>query len=324
MQKLIYIISFFLLCSCTKDKVPPPGSCIELDYTGFPPISYISHPGEQFTAPCVNPNNENEFVYYYRDNDNEVFKLITYNVLTKEKIELIPNIKLVGSPKWGVKGRIAFSNFADYQIWAIKDNGDSLTRISENSACIHPAWSSDGNALYYQYSPVLGIPYYLLRKTVSVSQPDTLYYSSTEYNDISNNGKLVSVVYINNQMHLAYTDINTIDYIPLLNLQANKLVSITGLCWSADEKSVYFSVAGEGIYKLDIQSKTYIKLVDPCNSRYYNSLSASPNNVDLIVERVDRTLGKYPAGNYNGDVIEKSTIWKINTLTLEETKIDLK
>ena len=323
MQKLLYIISFFLLCSCTKDKVPPPGSCIELDYSKLPPINYITHPGEQFIAPSVNPGNENEFVYYYRANSNQEYKLFRYNVLTHEKFELISEIQANNQPKWNNKDWVAFDNIGDYHIWAIKANGDSLTKISQNSACLYPAWKSDGNALYWAYSPVLGIPYYFLKKNLSALQPDTMFYDYTSHNDISIDGKLASLIYINNQKHLAYTDENTINFTPLINLQTEGLINLSGLCWSADGKSVYFSISMDGIYKLDIESKNYVKLVETCNSRYYNSLSASPNNVDLIVERVDRTLGKYPAGNYNGDVIEKSTIWKINTLTLEETKIEL-
>ena len=323
MQKLIYIISFFFLLSCTKDKVPVPGSCVELDYTGFPPISYISHPGEQFIKPSVNPNNENELVYYYRSNSDQEYKLFSYNVNTQEKIELLSEIKPISPPKWNNKGWIAFDNGVDYHIWVVKSNGDSLQKISQNSACLYPAWKSNGNALYWTYSPVLGIPYYLLKKKLSVVQPDTILYDYTAYNNISYDGKLLAQFYFNNQRYLAYSDENAIDFIPLINLEQEGLVGLTGLCWSADGKSVYFSVYLDGIYKLDIESKNYVKLVETCNSRYYNSLSASPNNVDLIVERVDRTLGKYPAGNYNGDVIEKSTIWKINTLTLEETKIEL-
>lgn len=325
MHKIIKYILVFILFSCTKDKVPDPDNCTDLDYSKLPPINFFAEDGEQYKAPCINPINENEIVYYYRNPSSQTFKLIKYNMETRERIELANDIVLIGSPKWNKSGWLVFDNSEDYNIWIVKDNGDSLKKITQNTANLYPTWKSDGTSLVWLYSPVLGYPYYVLKQNLSAAGPDTIYNDYAAYNTISNDGKLVSALYVGSQLHLMSTDESNLEYVPLLNLESNNLSNLKSLCWSHDSKFIYFCVTGNnsGIYRLNIQTKVYTKLIEVCNSRSYTSIACSPNNIDIYVERVDNRLEKNMQGNYTGKILQTSGIYKINTTTLEERKVDL-
>jgi len=331
---LIILISTGLL-ACRKDKaiaypVDNNLECSDFDWGGKTiALTWFSSERFQYQTPYFNPNNNNEFVYNYKDYELNEYKLMKYNIQTAVKTELASNVKIINQPKWSRKGWIAFDNVygANYQMWIVKDNGDSLTQFTTNTSNLFPAWDATGDNLYWQHSPVLGIPYYLFKKGLYSSIVDTVMRDGdinegySAYNDISIDNKIISKVGIGNKTHIGYTDLNNISFTSLIDLEQSNLIGLRGLIWSNNSQIAYFLHGG--LYKLNIASKKHTLLMDFCETKKYIKISCSSNGKKLIGERVDSYIKKDVNGNITGQIVGNSTIYLIDLETLEETKINL-
>ena len=271
----------------------------------------------------------------YTDLELNVCKLIKHDLETGIETELANNVKIITQPKWSKKGWIAFDNVFDqnYQIWIIKDNGDSLTQFTNKKYNFYPVWDAVGTNLYWRHSPVLGVPTYFLKQGLYNSNIDTImanddiYDGYTSYNDISINNILVSNIFINNNSHIACTSINNISFNSLINLNEEDLYGLTGLSWSNNNEIVYFTVYNnshnDGLFKIDIISGNYEKLIEFCNSKRYKQISCSNNGEKIIGERIDSYLIKNSENEATGEIVENSSIYLIDLITFEETKVNI-
>jgi len=321
------------MISCRKDKVIPTpsgeGECYS--FNNLPNLTYFSNERFQYQTPFFNPNNDNEFVYNYKDFELDQYQLIKYNIQTGVKTVLAENIKIISQPKWSRKGWIALDNVLNqnYQIWIIKSNGDSLTQFTSNIANIFPVWDVNGDFLFWQHSPVLGIPSYFFRQGLYNSMSDTLVNSGDQsmgwvtYNDVSVDNILISKTIIGNQNHIGFTNLNNPNFQSLVNLDNVNLVGLEGLCWSNNSQMAYFTIYKNGLYKLNVSNGSYTKLISFCDSKRYKSISCSSDGKKLIGERIDSYLVKDEEGNPTGQIMENSSIYIIDLETLKETKINL-
>ncbi|MEX1192400.1 MAG: hypothetical protein WEA99_10540 [Brumimicrobium sp.] len=336
---ILYILIALGTMACRKDK-PVPSVEESSECKSFskdlPPQTYFTNERFQYKAPHFNPNNSNEFIYHFRDYEQNEFQLLKYNLLTKQKTLIVESGKIANQPKWSSDGLIAYTHHVGYvdHIYLVKDNGDSLTQLTDNVHNMFPVWSSTGDELYWAYTPNLGIPYYFLKQNLDNSYPDTIlqdgdsYGGYATYNSISHSNKLLSLTLIGNKKHIAWTSLNEtpITYSSIANMsQAFDYPSVSGLCWSSDEEYVYATVNGKenGLYKIDINSSSKELLIPFCETKSYRSISASSDGNYLIGERIDRHLHLDDQSNPTGEIIENSSIYLIDLHTLEETKIDL-
>jgi len=337
-RKIIKYFCFIILfntgtLACRKDNPIVKSDCYNF-YDKPQGITWITSVGQQYKHPTFNPNNANEFVYYNTNFATNTNTLIKYNILTGVKTVLANDVKLISQPKWSNKGWIAFDNSLDYQIWIVKDNGDSLSQFTTNTTNLYPVWDNTGLNLYWQYSPVLANPYYFFKKNLNNSMIDTVLRNDDANNgyagfsDISNNNILLTNTYINNQSYLAYTDISSINFNSLFNIyQTFTTDYIRGLTWSNDSETAYFTVVGgvkRGLYKLNVNTGNYAKLIEFCDSKCYGSISCSSNGEFIIGERIDSYIQKNSEGKPTGGTVENSSIYLINLVTMEELKIKLK
>jgi len=321
------------MTSCLKDKVVPTPSGDDECYSfnNLPNLTYFSNERFQYQTPFFNPNNDNEFVFNYKDFELDEYKLIKYNLQTGEKTVLAEYVKIISQPKWSRKGWIALDNVynQNYQIWIVKDNGDSLSQLTTNIYNLFPVWDSSGDNIYWQHTPVLGIPYYFLKQNAYGTSSDTVLYPNgansgyAAYNDVSVDNQLIAKTGIGNQNHIGITNLNNPSFVSLLNLDNSNLVGLEGLCWSNNSQTAYFTIYKNGLYKLNINNGSYTKLIEFCDSKRYKSISCSSDGKKLIGERVDSYLVKDGEGNPTGQIMENSSIYIIDLETLQETKINL-
>lgn len=346
-QTLLFLSLLIIaaLAACRKDEPLP---CIKESEKpccdDFPDMwsSWIWESRFQYKAPYFNPNNSNEFVFYYKDWDLDKHQLVKYNLLTHQKTVLANNVKIISQPKWNSKGWIAFDNEVDFQIWKLKENGDSLFQSTSSTFNFFPAWSSSGNKLYWQYTPVRGVPYYFLRQELNGATVDTLmrlgdaYDGYTAYNDVSVNDWLVSeMVFAPSQnIHIGYADLTTsgIIFKSVVNSTQIHTQGISGMCWSHDGQSIYTSIVGStetlgpngmGLFNFNIATGAKKRILCFCDSKMYNHLSCSPDGKYLIAERVDLQLTYDPQGNLNLKIIRSSSISLIDLQTNIETQLNL-
>lgn len=316
------------MISCSKDVRTPNllVECYEFDFPEGPYISYLSHGRFQFQTPCFNPDNANEFIFNYRDNELKEFKLLKFNIQTQLKTEIANNIKIITQPKWSRNGEIAFDNVfnQNYQIWTVNDNGTGLNQFTNNQANLYPVWGSSGDTLIWQHSPVLGIPYYLFKQATLSSAVDTIMRDGDAnngysiLNDISVDNKLISNMFIGQKSYIGFSKTTPISFVTLLDLQESNLTNLTGLCWSNDSQVAYFTEYNNGLFKLDVTTGRYTKLIGFCDSKRYKSISCSNDGKKLVAERVD----SYLVGG-GTEIRENSSIYIIDLETLEEIKIEL-
>tara|TARA_R110002072_G_scaffold298981_1_gene473758 strand:- start:10082 stop:11104 length:1023 start_codon:yes stop_codon:yes gene_type:complete len=330
---LLFILLLTVVIACRKDKPSPVSNnseCSEFD--NLPSLTYFANSRFQYQTPYFNPNNPNEFVYNYKDFDLDEYKLIKYNVQTSVKTLLAENVKIISQPKWSRKGWIAFDNVfnQNYQMWIIKDNGDSLKQLTSSIANLFPVWDAVGDDLYWQHSPVLGVPYYFFKQGLYNSIVDTVLRDGDAnngyagYSEVSINNILLTNTFINNQSHLAISNLSQISFTSLFNVnQAFSTDYIRGLTWSNNSQTAYFTVYNDGLYQLDINTGNYTKLMVFCDSKRYTKISCSPDGTRLIGERIDSYLEKNSNGSPTGKIIENSNIYLIDLQTLKETKINL-
>jgi len=351
MRKSKFALHFLILliiavmAACRKDEPLPCNKTEEFCCENFPDewadayITWFSESRFQYKAPYFNPNNPNEFVYWFRDRELGIRQVIKYNMLTQQKIVLVDNFKLEGQPKWSRKGWIALPRASGYvdHIFVVKDNGDSLLQFTTHTANHYPVWNSSGEKLYWAHSPVLGVPYFFLVQNLYGGSVDTLLrngdnnggYSGN--NDISINNQLVSQTLIGNTPHLATADLNssTLDFNSAVNLQKEfnyDFPSNSGLCWSADGHSIYFTILGgskRGLFSINLITGKKKQIKCFCDTKRYEALSCSSDGKYLIAERVDSQLENDTTGNFTGRIIWSSFICLIDLKTLAETKLNL-
>lgn len=334
---IIYLFIVLGVVACRKDK-PVPSLEINPEcysFTGnIPATTYYGEERFQYKAPFFNPNNPDEIVYHFRDYELNIYQLIKYNLQTSQKSILTESGKIAMQPKWSRKGWIAYTHYFGYvdHIYVIKDNGDSLRQFTYNTANMYPAWSSSGNELYWVHVPVLSGPRYFFRKSINnevidtILRPDDLHAGTSFYNDISFNNQLVSLTRINDNPHIAKTKLD--EELFLFSSIADMenefhSASPSGLCWSSNGKYLYMTIRGNGLYKIGSNNSSREILIPFCNSKRYESISASSNGKYLIGERVDSYLELNEQSDPTGLIIESSSIYLINLESLEETKINL-
>lgn len=315
-------VVLLLIFSCTKDKVPlyPSGEEECSNFISGLMLSYFNEENIQYKTPCFNPMNSDEFVYYFMDKNKGHYQLCKYNLLSKTKT-LIVNKSPKTQPKWSRKGWIAFDN--NYHIWIVKDNGDSLRQLTQNTCNLYPAWDNTGTKLFWQHSPVLGYPYYFLKQSIYNSLPDTVLNDYAGYNDISTENKLLSYFSIGSNVYIGFSNTNSISFQPVLNLWEQNLHGLTSLCWSADGKYAYFSDYSAGLIKLDMATGVYEVLIHYCDSKKYISISCSPDGKKLIAQRQYSYQFVNTSGEKTGKIMWRNEIYLIDLETLEQTKVDL-
>lgn len=325
------------MAACKVDPAIPKIVGTNQECEIFPELSmsYFVSERFQYQKPFFNPINKNEFIYNFIDYELSEFKLMKYNFETKEKTEIANNIKLINQAKWSRKGWIAFDDFPSYQIWIIKDNGDSLIQKTQNKYNLWPVWNVNGDKLYWNHSPVLGVPSFFLKQglynehTDSISKYGDDYDGYTSRNDVSSNNNLLSGMFFtsNQQFNLSYADLsrNKFEFKSIITDSPEILSSssVLGLCWSYDNQNIFFSVYNSGLYIANINTKQKNKLITFCDNKKYGAISASNDGKYLIAERIDRRLEYTSDGQPTGKIIEQSSIYLIDLQTLEETKVNL-
>jgi len=94
-----------------------------------------------FGSPIINPINADELIYLDGVYPNS--KISFYNLQTHEKRALI-NENVERNFSWSRKDWILFQRSADFNLYKIKSNGDSLTQLTYGGKWFHGRWNYEG------------------------------------------------------------------------------------------------------------------------------------------------------------------------------------
>lgn len=261
--------------ACNKcENFPEPGGG----------ISTIKQKTNQRHAPCFNPSNPAEFIYIKEAEYK--YSLVKHNLSTKQESILLENVPIVGQPKWGKNGWIVFSQFSDYQIYILQDNGQLLTRITNGNAYLYPEWKNDA-IIAAEFSFNLGVPYFYCELNKAGSIVDTFRnnrFTLGMINSIKEKAYLKSPDDPNISLGFENNSIST-----LTNDNFTGRNRIEGIFWHPNNQDIYYSTYREGLCKVNKNSKNVTKIRNGCDSRSYRFLSISADGKKILVERVDAT-----------------------------------
>jgi hypothetical protein len=165
----IYILAILAIASACCDTDDPiiDVSCLEqasfpsesVDDTTYnccpdclvdPEEIYSSAIPFDYSAPCFDPSNSNRIAYYRFDNTkfDVASEIWVFDLCSGEKRKIVGNA-LYGID-WSVKDWIIYTA-DDQQIYMIKSNGDSLTKITSlGDYNRYPKWDKNGDKILFQ------------------------------------------------------------------------------------------------------------------------------------------------------------------------------
>jgi hypothetical protein len=143
---LAIMIVFTALSACRELPIGPlEGDCSDLpppdNAWGMYDIHYLKNLTE---TPCYNPNNRKQFAWFQRDSISRNSKIFVFDTDSGENRLLFD--QALSPPAWSTTGWIIATRL-DGQLWKIKENGDSLTRIDNGALEARPSWSPDGSQM---------------------------------------------------------------------------------------------------------------------------------------------------------------------------------
>lgn len=112
-------------------------------------LYFAGHPYD-YAYPCFNPNNSDQIAYYRYDNYKAEagWEIWVQDLCTGEKRMLVNDANY--GIDWSVKDWIVYTA-TDQQIYKIKSNGDSLTRLTPSGDYNrYPKWDIKGERIAYE------------------------------------------------------------------------------------------------------------------------------------------------------------------------------
>ncbi len=296
-MKLKIFISFIclLFLSCKKDPpIPNPNNtstdtdCLNLTWHNL--SGMINWPGIDtvFNTPRFNPNNSNEIIYVQGNNTDNKIYLVKRNLNNGQETYIVTDVWQM--PDWSVKDWIVF-NHADNQVWKIKSNGDSLTLLTSNmQGGFYAIWSPDGNKI--AFNPA-GIRNNTIICDGTGNYLDSLPYFISYLTQWSKDGinicglskNNLNVVYQNIYTHQEYQLTNNV----FDNTNSGNYIYGDAIAWTPNGNYIIWANP-HGIYQTNITTKETIKIKNACNSKYYTSLSVSPDGTKIIAQRFDQKI----------------------------------
>jgi hypothetical protein len=244
---------------------------------------------EQYKHPCFNPNNSDEFIYYYSNTSTHQYQLRKYNLESKENSLVLDDIRIIGKPAWGKNDWIIFNNHLVH-IWKIKSNGDSLSPVSIVNHNQFINWDSSNNIVFV-FTEKGGVPHNVVSKDFYSGICDTIYIGDAGYLNVSNDNSIATA---NDHYNIEISSISNINnWTNLTNIEHGSGLIIIAICWHPNSNSIYYSRTLDGLYYIDINEKVETKFKETCSSKIYECITISPDGKRIVVERINSYYAEY-------------------------------
>lgn len=184
---------------------------------------------------------------------------------------------IIFQPKWG-KNDCILLNLPDANIWRIKSNGDSLTKITTRGGYYQPEWNIDCNKLVF-YETNLPFNYFIsdINGNILDSFPNNLSAPMKWYND--------SLIFYQIYWNIYCLNLKT----RILSVFYSNIANDDGGIIITKNNDLIFSKTN-GIYSINLSNKSLKKIKSTCNSKVYVWPTYSSITDKIIWQRLDYTL----------------------------------
>jgi hypothetical protein len=284
---LFFLTSFFLITGCKKDlpivenPIENQEDCIPIlpcnKFTIGPGYTYIVDFDSLVFAPMFNPNNDDEFVYLKRPY-YDLWELYRYNLVSKENKLLHTGI-IWYQPQWGKNDWILFCQ-NDKNIYKIKSNGDSLTKLTNLNNLHHPIWNYDGTK-FLAFTEASNL--FSLLFDVNGNIIDTIYFGQTNNSNFQNPNYIVSNV--DHKVLFFNLSTNNIEF----NYDYSELISAMwgSVFWVNNNEVIYSNI--KGLNRLSIPDLKNQNFKKSCNAKIYQRGDINSSKTKMIWSRGDYT-----------------------------------
>ena len=244
-----------LFTGCKKDHTL---NCISLPSTTNPTGWNYVIDSDFSESPCFDPNNANEFVFI--KHFNGISALCTFNTQTNSLFQLYTG-SIFGRPDWGLNDWILFNVSND--IYKIKKNGDSLTRLTTGGISIGGKWVPNQDK--YTYSLFPGSGYNGI--VVASSSGKVIDSFSIALGDTSVSLDTTFIVVNASNANAGFIVYGGRHQIPkLINCKID-IATYSGACYINSLEFIWADKSG--LYITNIQTGQTIKIKENCNSIAY-------------------------------------------------------
>jgi len=235
-----------------------------------------------FTRPCFNPSNSDEFVYIRYEQQwliNGNYELRKHTISNNQDIlvcNLNSEITLIS---WDLLGWIYFCDQYT-NIWKVHDDGTQLIQLTACQGMYHQCVSPNGNFIVVNQlapSPIIGQTVILDNNGIFIDTIADKYVPTTWVNDTL--------------LFMLYPSISTYGIWKLMSYPDKSILATdtfpnqTSLVESIGNNKIMYS-DGYSLFIYDLQSKTQALVKEFCGYRYrYESFSYSPVDNKILVER---------------------------------------
>lgn len=298
----VTLFGFLLFVSCRKNEINLNNPCEQfeslVDLQGIPLFHQV-YPS--YGVPSFNPSNSDEIIFFYApDNSPPPFQLLKFNLSSKE-YQIIFEGQFGIRPRWGKKGWILLSLQNElgndgFNIWKIKENGDSLTQLTTNGRSFFPEWNNEGNRLIYQIgntSPTKFVIADQMGNAIDTTFVGVGSGGSWQHDSLVANATFKGL-FVGNPYR-------GIDSYQLISDVENNSLSVGGAEWINDEYVIWSHVTG--IYSTNITNDVTIKIKETCNSKYYQLPTYSSELDKVVFQKIERIetddeIGELVSGLY--------------------------
>lgn len=313
---LFFSASIFLITGCKKDldivesPIENQGDCTPIlpcnQVTIGSGYTYIYDPNST-TTPFFNPNNDNEFLFVSpctETNNKKCIKI--FNLQTKNTISIYTG-SLYYAPQWGKNDWILFCQ-DDKNIYKMKSNGDSLTKLTNLNNLHHPIWNHDGTK-FLAFTEASNLFSLLFDANGNIL--DTIYFGQTNNSNFQNPNYIVSNVYHN----VSFFNLNTNSLEFQYDYSGFNSTTGGSIFWLNNTTVIYSNI--NGLNRLSIPDLTNQNFKKSCNSKIYQWGDINSSKTKMIWSRGDYTQIDECTLKY------KSRIYLMNIDGNNEQEIDL-
>ena len=331
-----------LLVSCKKEKLPTQTSgvaasdteCKDIVFSNGETFDLTVVTGTQYTAPCFNPLNDNEFLYIRINppGSNPSRELVKYNLQTNVETVLcntndLGGLLLVTQPSWGTQNWIVFSvgTGGSGVGFIIRPDGTQLTQFLPSTTHVYkPRFNGSGTKIIGAAVTINNVPYSSKAiHDINGNIVDTFIYAHNNVgwdvpNSLDGNFESSVFTYINHgttpkEQGIGYILDDTLIE-PIYTFQDDGLVDILGLDRFQDR--IYYLKSQDGLYVVMENTQTNLLVREMCDTRRIQSMSISKNSGMILIEEVKRTKL-----DEEGSVDAQSNILLLNPVTGEVTSV---